>query len=758
MKPLKLTMQAFGPYAGKEIIDFSLLGNRSFFLISGPTGSGKTSILDAMTFALYGSPSGDIRSSKTLRSDYASADLETAVTFAFASKNHIYEITRTPEQELKKKRGEGTRRVTAGASLVEVLPTERKILATSSGEASKQIEEILGFKADQFRQLVVLPQGEFRKFLVADSKTRKEILETLFRTQDYSLLEKYLGDKAKDLAATHKELKNKYTTFLESGQIASREELTQRINTLKVSLQQQEELLAQRQAFSRQADNALVVAQKLTEAFNQVAAISKDLALLNQMAWEIKIKEQQLVLIDAALLLKAPYEGALTAVKQRKDAETYLQKNQAAASEAHRDFAQAAKAMTSCENTEELTQLIMEEKQRLANITTASQEVEKLAASLQEGKPCPVCGSLQHPEPATLKREAKVALENKLREMEEKITQLNTLRKSLLEAQSKEHTATGKVTAAQEALLDAQVREKKAKKLFKDAFTASAFTQQSDLLAALRDSANKQKLQKAVSAYEKEKAALQGQLSSLQEQIKDKIKPDLLPLTQKAAQLNGQKTETATQCGVLRNKLTTDEDLEKKLAATETQLEKIQKAYGPLGILAETAKGNNPYKLSFSAFVLQAILDDVIKMANLRLGKISFGRYTLYRSETIDDARKEQGLGLEIMDAFTGRRRPVTTLSGGESFYTSLALALGLSDVLESYAGGLHLDTILVDEGFGSLSPEVLDSAISTLMDLQTAGRLVGIISHVADLKERIPTLLEIIPMQQGSTTKFHVL
>ena len=195
----------------------------------------------------------------------------------------------------------------------------------------------------------------------------------------------------------------------------------------------------------------------------------------------------------------------------------------------------------------------------------------------------------------------------------------------------------------------------------------------------------------------------------------------------------------------------------KQLEKLEKELDRLQEAYGPIGLLASTAKGDNSRKLTFSSFVLQAVLDDVLQTANLRLGKISQGRYSLYRSQDIVDARKEQGLGLEIMDAFTGQARAVTTLSGGEIFFTSLSLALGLSDVLESYAGGLHLDTILVDEGFGSLDPETLDSAISALLELQKGGRLVGIISHVAELKERISAQLEIIPTNQGSTTRFRV-
>jgi exonuclease SbcC len=758
MKPLNLTMQAFGPYAGTETIDFTLLGNKTFFLISGPTGSGKTSILDAMTFALYGSASGEIRGTKTLRSDYATADLETSVAFTFSSKDHIYEITRTPEQELKKKRGEGNRTVTAGASLVEILPAERKILAATNSEATKQIENILGFKADQFRQLVVLPQGEFRRFLVADSKTRKEILETLFKTQQYSSLEKFLADKAKDLANAYAELKSKYATLLESGQITSPEELKKRLTATKKALKEQEVLLAATQEASQQADAALQQAQKTAESFHRAQILREELLTLQEAALEIHVKEQRLTLIDAALVLKPPYENARTAVQQTKQAAAYLAKSQAAKSVAHEAWQQASKAMSNCENTEELTELIMEEKKQVAQITTASHEVERLANSLKDGEPCPVCGALTHPHPATISSQEKASLEKKIAQMEESINKLNILRRNLLQAQTDESREDGKVAASKEALITAQKEEVKAKALFKEAFTASDFSDQSSLLSALRDCVNKQQLQKDISNYEKQKAALEGQLKITEEQIKDKTMPDMAPLVKTAAELNTKKTALATEYGALKNKLTTDETLEAKLTYTAKHLDKMQQDYGPLGALAETAKGNNAYKLSFSAFVLQSILDRVLEMANLRLAKISFGRYTLYRSETIDDARKEQGLGLEIMDAFTGRRRPVTTLSGGESFYTSLALALGLSDVLEAYAGGLHLDTILVDEGFGSLSPEVLDSAISTLMELQTGGRLVGIISHVADLQERIPTRLEIIPQQQGSTTKFHVL
>lgn len=183
----------------------------------------------------------------------------------------------------------------------------------------------------------------------------------------------------------------------------------------------------------------------------------------------------------------------------------------------------------------------------------------------------------------------------------------------------------------------------------------------------------------------------------------------------------------------------------------------LQEAYQTAASLAETARGNNPSRLTFSAFVLQAILDDVLQAANLRLTSMSRGRYSLSRTGDVLDARRENGLNIEVTDSFTGVARPVKTLSGGELFLASLSLALGLSDVVQAYAGGIRLDTILVDEGFGTLDSEALDMAIRTLTDLQKGGRLVGIISHVSELRERITARLEVIPGQRGSKAVFHV-
>ena len=228
MKPRRLMMQAFGPYADKETIDFTVLKNHQLFLITGPTGSGKTTILDAMTFALYGTASGDLRENRSLRSDYASPKVKTEVQLVFTNQDRTYEVTRTPEQELVKQRGEGTRSVPAGACLVEIDDKgERTLLASSYGAVTREVEAILGFKAAQFRQLMVLPQGEFRRFLMADSKERRIILETLFKTQAYRKLEEALDARAKALKKDYEETAAQKTHLLEQAQTASLEELVQ---------------------------------------------------------------------------------------------------------------------------------------------------------------------------------------------------------------------------------------------------------------------------------------------------------------------------------------------------------------------------------------------------------------------------------------------------------------------------------------------------------------------------------------------------
>ena len=252
-------------------------------------------------------------------------------------------------------------------------------------------------------------------------------------------------------------------------------------------------------------------------------------------------------------------------------------------------------------------------------------------------------------------------------------------------------------------------------------------------------------------------AAATDRLQRAQNAVNGKTEPELSACKAAEQQADALYRQLTAQTAVTAKELSDLQKAQLQLQELKKKMGTLQDAYQTAASLAETARGNNPSRLTFSAFVLQAILDDVLQAANLRLTSMSRGRYSLSRTGDVLDARRENGLNIEVTDSFTGVARPVKTLSGGELFLASLSLALGLSDVVQAYAGGIRLDTILVDEGFGTLDSEALDMAIRTLTDLQKGGRLVGIISHVSELRERISARLEVIPGQRGSTTVFHV-
>lgn len=757
MRPQVLTMTAFGPYAGEETIDFTQLGDKRFFLITGPTGSGKTTILDAITFALYGTASGDLRDNRSLRSDYATPDRKTEVKFRFTNQDRTFEVTRTPEQVLNKQRGEGTRTVPAGASLVEIAADgERKVLGTTNNTVTRAVENLLGFQARQFRQLMVLPQGEFRRFLVADSKERKGILETLFKTGQYSALEDALDAKAKVLKKQYEDCKARYQLLLDSARVEKPEELEQRLQTEKAENKALEARAKEAQKAASDALTALQQARQLAQLFQNRETCQKRQASLSSQAPQIRELKQNLQWLDEALKLHPIYDRTLKAKKQLDAAMEILKNAQREETASRTTLQQLLKAATQ-DNTQALQEQVARVREQLARMTAVSGETVRLAQTLQPGQPCPVCGSPDHPRPATQTRKEREELAQKTQAMEGQIQELNRKQKALEKAQKAADQAAGSCRTAEENLAASQKDFDTDVEAYKSALDASPFTDQKAFLAAHKALAQKPQWQRQVEQYQQHVDSLAGELQALEQQIAGRQLPNLDPLEKTAQETRSNAQALATRTGALQETLRREEETLKQLTRLSKELEKLQEAYGPIGLLADTAKGNNGRKLTFSSFVLQAVLDDVLQTANLRLNKISQGRYSLYRSHDIVDARKEQGLGLEIMDAFTGQARAVTTLSGGEIFFTSLSLALGLSDVLESYAGGLHLDTILVDEGFGSLDPETLDSAVSALLDLQQGGRLVGIISHVAELKERISAQLEIIPTNQGSTTKFRV-
>ncbi len=1017
MRPIKLTLCAFGPFAGEQVLDFRLLGDRTFFLIHGPTGSGKTSLLDAVCFALYGETSGGERDGRQMRSDHAGAALKTEVSFEFALGSEVYCVTRNPEYERPKKRGTGTTTEKGNATLWQrtgaAEDEEGKVLATQSKNVTKKVEELIGFRSDEFRQVVVLPQGQFRQLLVAKSQDREEILETLFQTEQYRQIQQALKEAAKTSNRTADTLKQRKTVILEQASVESEQELSGRRGELASRLEELDAGLKTLREDERAAQERFGKARDTLEKINECKTAQSALAGLEARKKDVEARQAALdrakkagALRDTEALLKERAGKLEKASRDLSDAEEKLgeasqakqtaaealaeeQKRNPQRAEAAQEInrlqemtgrvaelegakrtlaesdknvkgfaeqSQCAKASLEkcCENLRETrealdaaeavavqidsrreavanTQRSLDQAARLAelrgrrdttqrehegadarlketesNLSTARAALGSLQSAWEEGQaailarqldpgsPCPVCGSTEHPSPASCdhelptseslegargrvgsleKRREEVRGEaQKLREtLIQRESEVRALEESLGELRDQDPAAVGqRVTEAKKLLAEAEAAvgrtdecRKQIEQFTKDEVWAKEQLEKAETsFQRAKTECEKQEavvqekashipealcdttaLEKAVTAakdhsaqleaaieeaYEKRNAAdkefaaceaavreagkakasaeteaaesreqflrrLQEarfaddadfqaakmeppELRGLEEEIQDyygelKAAGDRAKRAREAAQdltapdiralkedLRGKKD--ALEKGVGEHVATGERLAEidrqlKEIAATSKKLKAEEERYGTVGRIAEVAGGANPHRMTFQRFVLAALLDDVLREASCHFRRMCHGRFELQRVPQTADLRSAAGLDLQVYDTYTDTSRPVSTLSGGEGFLASLSLAMGLAAVVESYAGGIKLDTIFVDEGFGALDPESLDLALRTLEDLRSGGRLVGIVSHVPELREQIDVRLEVVTGRSGSTARF---
>ncbi len=963
MRPLTLTLSAFGPFPGSETIRFSDFGDNPLFLINGPTGAGKTTLLDAICFALYGKTTGDEREGAQMRCDLAATDTLTEVSFEFELGGHRFRIRRVPEQQRPKAKGEGTTTQNPEAQLVELLADggERLIVAAKVSEATREIEGLTGLSVDQFRQVMVLPQGKFRQLLLADSNEREKIFSQLFQTRIYRRLEESLKTQAAEIRREREEQRILQAGILSGAELESIEQLETELTSCEPAC-----TTARKEQEAK--ETALSAAEK---ALTQGQALEQNFVRWDKTAAELKQCEENRPRIDA---IRAQIANAERAAKlapffaDRNRCEKDLAQAKSEADEATKHLASARKALDEAtENrkataqlqielkqaNEELTrlkgyherverlakartqkeaadraakqtQLVLQFKQladrylALHNLEKKKLEVEQqqgilakakeqeetrrrehqereklakrlelawhqgqaaiLARELQEGAPCPVCGSIEHPTPAhtdrdlpnqqqveqareavrlaterleearqqktkkqerlrDLEREAKSLqefvttdvtldrLKEEIRAMQEEAKNLafslpdreriqhldaETLRTERESARSYAAAAQAQVESAEQELpedyrergtLDGTIAktaatatqiEKKIERLetcfqqatnaltaartagdaaaaqrqkaetaltvaqqsASNALRSSSFADETTYRSALLDDEELQQRKVEEKAFEKKLEQLTGAHKQLSEQLQGVARPDLAALVATTAAAKKAKDTTTKTWSSLDKRLSLLRDTRKKLDKTAAEMTELDRRYAVVGTLSDVANGQTGDKISLQRFVLGVLLDDVLIEASHRLHLMSKGRYQLLRKEDRAKGNKASGLELDVEDAYTGKTRPVATLSGGESFLAALALALGLSDVVQAYAGGIRLDTLFIDEGFGSLDAESLDLAIRTLIDLQATGRMIGIISHVAELREQMPLRLDVIADRAGSRVR----
>lgn len=900
MRPLKLTIAGFGPYAGTQELDFEQLGQSGLYLITGDTGAGKTTIFDAITFALFGEASGDDRKAEMLRSKYAKGEDPTFVELVFSYGEKNYVIRRNPGYERTKKSGTGTTPQIPAAQLT--YPDGRVV--TRLKDVERAVQEIIGLTREQFSQVAMISQGNFRKLLQADTKERQKIFRDIFGTTLYVKLQERLKSQAaevrdqRELAATSIRQYAESIGCAETSAFAIEAEKA-REGGLPVAEVQEllENLLAEdrlqqdklnQQAMQLEQEMEVVVAQ-LTRAVEHERArqslaentaneaektaylceleerlVAAQATIPEQEALGRQITALELTLpsydeLEAKTRTLSEKKGELERVKTEQEtlrnrADTLAETIAALQEErvllepaaAEKEKLESKKRELSGQRAQ--MQGLLDAVERLAGEQKSLKQLQEaylvckgessrlkqaydlkskafldeqagvIAAGLAEGIPCPVCGSLKHPCLATVSesapteadvKKAKIAYETAQKKTEEASNKASAQRgvvsaaekqvcreSSLLlrdmeradirtaaamhiaalqeqiEAVEVQVTAAEK-RAARKAELDRLIPEKeqayaeveKSRSAAKEqsaALTAAA-GELSAQIAALREKhtfpdkaavleekdglAKKQEALKAAltdaeekhSACKEQLAGIRAAMEQLRKQLEGAPETDMGALTTQKTELANRKAEIAAALQDIHARITANDSAVKNISARKQEMEVLEARHAWMKALSDTANGSlsGKDKIMLETYIQTTYFDRILERANLRLRKMSGGQYDLERRKTASDQRSQSGLELDIIDHINTTRRSVNTLSGGEAFLASLALALGLSDEVQM-STGIRLDTLFVDEGFGSLDSEALSKAYQTLAGLTEGNRLVGIISHVAELKEKI--------------------
>lgn len=872
MKPLKLTMRAFGPYAGETVIDFEKLQGRHLFLICGPTGAGKTTILDAMCYALYGKTSGD-RTGEKMRSDYADSSERTEVIFDFMLGDKTYRATRSPAQMVDKKRGSGQTLAAMQASLSELEDgKEINTLRTGIEEAAGKL---IGLNADQFCQVILLPQGDFRKLLVAKADEREAILKQLFKTQRFSDFKDRLKDRLDAKVREKMEKQTREDQILSSSGATDEKQLSQMVEEAGKELKEAQDIVKSREKESNEFREVYQKETALMGHFTELEkALKQDAALKNEEG-RMKEMEASLSLIRSAREL-APYfvqldgitrEGKQEAVKlktARADMETYSKLNETLEKRIQeldamkekreeerktalkmQDLVPKAKlygaAVQALKNAQNALSRAEEETKRLQAAAEAARKArdaqkEKadavrksyiegqaflLAEGLEDGVPCPVCGAIHHPAPArggdyvakaedveraqkeyerasaaydrandTKEKHSTGAYAKAMSDHAKADAQMKTLEEipeayrdpKYLEAEStrlltdirkweqdKETAAAqlrkagADLSASQAACRNAEERREELVKKYretesvlKEASDKAGFQSLDECKEWYKKKDTEESVRKTLEQYRADRKSTEERIKAEEQATAGKERPDMQALNEKSKALQDQLKKASERAAALKERTETLQKAVSDARAIEKELEDLRKEEGLIRGLYDLTSGKKT-RITLERYVLGTLLDDVANAANLRLLSMSRRRYSLHRM-TDESGLGKGGLSLEVSDSFTGRSRPANTLSGGETFLASLSLALGLADVVQSRQGGVRLDTMFIDEGFGTLDPDSLNSAMNTLIDLQNTGRMVGIISHVPELEERIDARLCVTPAEKGSKAEFEII
>ncbi len=906
MRVQRLELTGIGPFRHKQVIDFAQLSESGLFLIDGPTGAGKTTIIDAIVFALFSGLSGESTSKERIRSDHALGNEKSEVILDFSVQGRQHRITRSPAYTAAKAHGEGFTTKPAKQTLTEYnADGSVKTTLTSATDIGVHVSRLLNMQAQQFRQMVVLAQGEFAALLRMKPKERLEALRGLLGTKFFQDLQTVIAEEgtrsreiltqarnALDIIATKAEV------FISDHNRTELEPYCEVLRDSDISPDQRNAALISIEASL--SSHALLLDQDLTAARAVLEPVDKEFTAISHVMEVVADIDKARASVTAAELALDPIDsgvnpdkaqtlaqslsidaGALqplaewesqseTRSEQRKLLDTKVTDTAARASEWQIELAQlprtleelrkslatlptlSEKLRTHRERLLEINdqlalldqlhealgldaQLASAEKNAAAELSDISLSLEKargsvtallneqleqrvavLAQALIDGQPCKVCGSPVHPEPAHTDAISAVVTEEEVQAAEKLVQQLTSLHdQAVIHADSarKEHQDSALVVAQLQGQIGASTAESLAEEKVKVANVVadleaevSRVTDSEALIVELEDelkngAAHLDNLHKEHSDSIKEleffdqqvadmtakivtavgndstatsqRAKLLGRaeklsaLSAAYTTLKERersLPPEVIDIhelssrreeiTQLRQKLRENVNSLADSLAIAQSSAQSMETLTKSFHQQVKKNEKLEAEHGPLIRLAGivTAQSSqNVKKLPLESYALQLRFHHVLEAASHHLDKMSSGRLS-FALDQESQSNAQSGLGIDIVDSWTGESRPPTSLSGGETFYASLSLALGLADVVHAETGGVSLETLFVDEGFGSLDQETLQVVLDQLENLKSGGRVIGVISHVSEMKDRFPECLIVQPQPDGTS------
>ena len=924
MKPLKLTMSAFGSYAGKNVIDFTGQ-QQGIFLITGDTGAGKTTIFDAITYALYNQTSGGERNGNMMRSQYARPETETYVELEFLYRGQTYRVRRNPDYKITKTLKNGKIREQKVPHSVELTLPDGTVFPEKKNATDAKIIEILGLTADQFSQIVMIAQGDFLKLLYTKSDERKMIFSKLFRTDIYWKIQENLRRKSMEMDERIQENdrafeqeKSRIILLPESEELPL-DELVERLRErLKDALKEQnlrranvEELnkkitkyeeinklfrslekirqtgkeLEARQAESkerrqqienaRKADKVLVAEQQnlrqqqeVEQSAQAIAKMTETLANDQEMFETLKTQQQEAEAEqkrEAADIQKKmlaleqsfpSYEALQNARSEEQQAKKVWEDLGKTSEESFHKKEAGIAALKEQQKRQE--QVVEQTKKNWEQTSLSASESAKhyehmyeaflkeqagiLAENLSAGCPCPVCGSTVHPDPAKLsdhavteleveqakktraaaeekrdlayaafeaektekqklaqavekeeadfvlaqtiakqqRKEAEqnyVSLQKIAEQIREKLVypslaeakkQYAAMQKALAAAEQEIERKRQKVSELAEAMntlkgqkLAEEENQKTAKKLaaktekeYAKLLEKSGFVSEETYHLAILPERSRSKLEREEKEYESQCLRQQSEQKLLEKQVSGKTYTDTTELNEQLKAEKQALKEAEKTYMELHTAYENDRSVLQNCAVYLEKGKKLESEDQVIKSLSKTANGrlSGSAKIDFETYIQRQYFKQIIHEANKRLLTMSNHQFILKLKEEANTGRKtNEGLDLSVYSLVTDSERDVKTLSGGESFLAALAMALGLSDIVERSAGAIHPDMMFIDEGFGSLDAQSRQQAIEVLGELAGDSRMVGIISHVTELKEQIDRKLVVSRTDKGS-------